>query len=170
MHLDVISTRDRSVAIAPVPERDADRFVVVAGIDLSSASLHALSFACGLARGTERPNVHAVHAIGPPMVPGTIDVAWHVDLEDEQRRLEDLCATYANAHGLSVTAHVAFDRPDRAIVTLAEMLRADLIVLASPHAKGGIARLLGGWTTERIARAARCSVLLARDPEDALDT
>jgi nucleotide-binding universal stress UspA family protein len=166
MHLDVISTRDRSVAIAPAEEHDDDRFVVVAGIDLSSASLHALSFACGLARGTERPFVHAVHAIGPPVVPGTIDVAWHVDLEDEQRRLEELCAGYASTHGLSVTAHVAFERPDRAIVALADEVRADLIVLASPHAKGGIARLLGGWTTERIARAARCSVLLARAPLD----
>jgi nucleotide-binding universal stress UspA family protein len=57
--------------------------------------------------------------------------------------------------------HVRLGEPAREIVTFAEHVKAELIVLPS-HGRTGLSRLLIGSVAERVVRMAHCPVLILR--------
>ena len=136
--------------------------VIVVGVDFSEPSEHALETACGIARGIERADIHAVHAATLAPLPSTLDalvVAPHLDAATERRTLDEICARVGA--GQRIVRHVVLASPDHAIVDVAHEHHADLVVVGS-HEKGALDRLVTGSVVDRIVRTAPCAVLVTK--------
>lgn len=90
--------------------------------------------------------------------------------EDLQRKAQDDAVRDLNAFvrrlpldGIEVHEHVRMGTVYHEILTCAEQVHADLIVIASrsPH---GLERFLLGSNAEKVAHYAHCSVMLLRHP------
>ena len=77
--------------------------------------------------------------------------------EQDLRDSLDTAATDLRANGLRVTTHIATGEPADVIVSEAEQVGADLIVIGNR----GVRRLTGG-VPRRVSRQASCSVLIVR--------
>lgn len=73
----------------------------------------------------------------------------------------DAVATRVRAAGVTATTSVWYGAPAAAIVEVAEMTRADLIVM-STHGRSGLGRLLIGSVAEAVLRATHTPILLLR--------
>jgi nucleotide-binding universal stress UspA family protein len=80
---------------------------------------------------------------------------------NEALRTAEAAAVPLRERGLRVTVNVLRHRPVEAILEQAREESADLIVLGS-HGMGAVERFLIGSVSERVARYAHCSVLVAR--------
>jgi nucleotide-binding universal stress UspA family protein len=85
-----------------------------------------------------------------------------IDLADEGRRLEELCRGAAVRAHVSVRRHVAVDRPDHAILSMAREFQSDLVVIGTRRRTGWERALLGSLT-DRIVHFAPCPVLVVPD-------
>ncbi len=66
------------------------------------------------------------------------------------------------AGGIVAQAHLrSSERPDVAVVTLAEEINAGLIVIGS-HGRGGVRRAFMGSVSDSVARHAHCPVMVVR--------
>lgn len=140
----------------------ASRMVVVVGVDFSHQGEIAFDFACAIAKNIGRADIHAVHAISLAPLPysdDSLDVAPHLDVATERRRLDELCVRAGP--GQRIVRHIVLAGAERAILDVAREQRADLIVLGT-HRKSRIERLLTGSVVDRIVRSAPCSVLVSR--------
>lgn len=79
----------------------------------------------------------------------------------EALRTAESAAAPLRERGLSVTVHVRRHKPVEAILEQAREDGSDLIVVGS-HGMGAVERFLIGSVSERVARYAHCSVLVAR--------
>jgi nucleotide-binding universal stress UspA family protein len=138
--------------------------------DFSSASRHALTYACTLA-DTLGAELCILHAIESPYLPGGY-MEFYPPPGDfyariERQGLHDLeallsaeerdkyRATFVLLHGRA--AHEILEY-------LGEHKDIDLVVMAT-HGRGGVARLMMGSVTDKVVRAAPVPVITIRTPE-----
>lgn len=135
--------------------------VALVPIDFSTESKEGLDTALEIIADPSR--VHALH-VAPDLVVMEPGVVWE-STTDESRR-KKLEAAFKKQFGdqkyEGVAFHVAFGDAGHEIVEFAENVGADLIVLPS-HGRTGLRRLLIGSVAERVARLARCPVLILRN-------
>lgn len=135
-------------------------FVAVVGIDGSNPSLAALAHACALARA--RGGV--VHALRAVAVDAVAFLDTPLDLHEERRQLRALC--HERAGGVAqVVAHVAVDRPERALAQLAREVDADVIVVGTSR-RGPLHHLLWGATADRLLRRASRPVVVVPEADE----
>ncbi len=84
-----------------------------------------------------------------------------VDTEEEAAAYVDRVAAELRADGFQVTAEACTGPVVETILDYADSIRADLIVM-STHGRSGIARWFIGSIADKVVRAAKLPVLLAR--------
>ncbi|MEO1001205.1 MAG: universal stress protein [Pseudomonadota bacterium] len=133
------------------------RFLVAT--DLSPRSEHALSRAFQLAEGREGAEIIVAHVIDEDLP--------HAIAQETLRQARTEIATQLKARGSSVPAEVeiVLGHAPRDIPRMAEERGADLLILGL-HRPRPIADLFRDTTMERIVRAIRIPVLLAKLSED----
>jgi len=147
---------------------------VLVGLDLSEPGGRAWRFAFDLAelRGGET-EVHAVVIGARGMAPRVKDVATpRVTSQASEAKPPPLKVLEHRSRGGEarlMAMHYRDGRPDKAIVTLAEEIGADLIVVAS-HPPSRLERIFGGPLADRIARNAPCPVVIVRPKRDEDDS
>jgi nucleotide-binding universal stress UspA family protein len=130
--------------------------------DFSSYSDHAFRLACSLARDYGARLV-LVHVAELPLIvagEGVLLVPPVTDLEPLQQRLELVRPEDA---AIAVEHRLVQGDPPTEILTLAEQLHCDLIVLGT-HGRTGLGRLLMGSVAEQVVRRAPCPVLTVKTP------
>ncbi|KYG01048.1 universal stress protein [Sorangium sp. So ce296] len=138
-------------------------YIVVVAMDLSEPGGRAWRFAFDLAALRGETEIHAV-VVGPRQVaPAVCDVT--VPGASSPPSLRVLQHRFADGQARLMAMHFRTGRPDKAIVSLARELSADLIVVAT-HPQSPLQRLFGGSTADRIARNAPCPVVVVRPKED----
>jgi nucleotide-binding universal stress UspA family protein len=138
-----------------------DPCVVIVGVDGSEASLAALDAACAFA--AVRPSGAIVHAVFCVRLDAAmLFTEGPIDLADEGNRLEELCSGAAARAHVAIRRHVAVDRPDHAILTMAREFKSDLVVIGTRRRTGWERALLGSLT-DRIVHFAPCPVLVVPD-------
>jgi nucleotide-binding universal stress UspA family protein len=113
-------------------------------------------------------SVHLAHVIENPLDPvyGPDEVQHWVVVEhanEKARAMLEDTATRCLPADLRRELHVLSGVPSEKLVELAEAIGADLIVM-STHGTSSIAHLLIGDIADKVARHARCPVLLVRVP------
>ncbi|MGK3988279.1 universal stress protein [Sorangium sp. So ce136] len=175
-----VPSTDPAPAVEPTPEserapasepartsvrggRRVKPYIVVVAMDLSEPGGRAWRFAFELAALRGETEIHAV-VVGPRQVaPAVRDVTTPGASSPPSLRV--LQHRFADGQPRLMAMHFRTGRPDRAIVSLARELSADLIVVAT-HPQSPFQRLFGGSTADRIARSAPCPVVVVRPKED----
>ncbi|HTN83034.1 MAG TPA: universal stress protein [Sorangium sp.] len=143
--------------------RRVKQYIVVVAMDLSEPGGRAWRFAFELAALRGETEIHAV-VVGPRQVaPAVRDVTTPGASSPPSLRV--LQHRFADGQPRLMAMHFRTGRPDRAIVSLARELSADLIVVAT-HPQSPFQRLFGGSTADRIARNAPCPVVVVRPKDD----
>jgi nucleotide-binding universal stress UspA family protein len=131
--------------------------------DFSPASMMALDFAASLAAG-RGGRVVLLHVIEPVVV--SPEFSAYAVLNDPDKlaaAARDQLQKIAPQHGLDAgtleRTIVRFGTPFHEITRAAELMRADLVVIAT-HGYTGLKHVLLGSTAERVVRHARCPVLV----------
>ena len=114
--------------------------------------------------------LHLAHVVENPLDPiyKPDEVQHWVVVEHADRKARELLEEAARAclpAGAAHELHVLGGDPSEKLVELAASLGADLIVM-STHGTSSIAHLLLGDIAEKVARQARCPVLLVRVPRE----
>jgi nucleotide-binding universal stress UspA family protein len=124
------------------PFREAHQFIVLAALDGSDSDHEALREGANLARAVYDGALHVLFVLDPEPPP-LADLA------------AEACILFQDGQ---VVLHVASGAWAKAVLVLADELRADLLVTGpSSHP-----RLLRGSGTDRVVHRARCPVLVAR--------
>jgi nucleotide-binding universal stress UspA family protein len=148
-------------------DRRVKPYIVVVAMDLSEPGGRAWRFAFDLAAIRGETEIHAV-VVGPREVaPAVRDVSTPGASSPPALRV--LQHRFADGQPRLMAMHFRTGRPDRAIVSLARELSADLVVVAT-HPTTRFQRLFGGSTADRIARNAPCPVVVVRPKEDDNET
>lgn len=141
--------------------------VIVVPLDFSPESKNALRYAAELAArvGAVMRLVHVVEP--PPFLNDLANVA--LARSDEEIAKEARVKLQALAQAeidelIPVQPEVRIGKPYREIVSLAGVIGADLIVIAT-HGYTGLKHALLGSTAERVVQHAPCPVLVVRDTE-----
>ena len=147
------------------PPVDSD--VVLAGTDLSEASVAALARAGEEAERTGGSLV-AVHVIAiEPVLEADVMGMGMVALpapavsEDLRQTAEQRLAHIMKENGLDARVCACSGQPGMELVRMAERLSARLIVVGT-HGRTGWSRFFVGSVAEEVARSAPCSVLVHR--------
>jgi nucleotide-binding universal stress UspA family protein len=146
------------------------RTVLIAA-DFSKSSREAFRVACSFARA-DKPRMIVLHVVEPlyvaeePVYFGQQTVHFSVverdpgEYESLKRRL---CQSYVPDHPLEAEYRTQDGAPAEEILSSAEELGCDLIVMGT-HGRTGLDRLLAGSVAESVLRKARCPVLALRSP------
>lgn len=138
---------------------------VVAGIDFSNSSAHAVRAALPLL-GPDA-TLHLVHAWQPVHELDSAGVSYDSRYRRElPGRIERYVAALGLPAGLTVRTEVAEGRPPHELLAVAEKCGADLIVVGR-HGRGTLERLLVGSVAARVLRGATCAVLVVPEPSPA---
>lgn len=146
--------------MSSAPFLHGDCCVVVVGVDGSRGSAGALEAACAFAAVRPGGIVHAVLCVR--LDAAMLFTEGPIDLADEGRRLDELCLRAGQRERVAIRRHVAVDRPDHAILTMAREFGADLVVIGTRR-RTGFERALLGSLTDRIVHYAPCPVLVLPD-------
>jgi nucleotide-binding universal stress UspA family protein len=128
----------------------------IVGFDGSQGARRALHYACGLIhrQGGDLVAVHAVTSIvtydalpGFMLLTDEAEVAEIRQLASELASSQDVAARFVSLAG----------QPSDVILTVAESVRADAIVVGAPRPAAG---WLSGRTPERALRRSRCPVIV----------
>ena len=136
------------------------KHIVLAPIDFSDESLHAVEVALSVAASPG--GVHVVHVL-PDLAVIEPGVAWQT-IDDQTRRTQAEIAfreRMSDPRYAKVQMHILIGDPGREITDLAQNLGVELIVMPS-HGRRGLSRLLIGSVAERVIRLAHCPVLVLR--------
>ena len=130
--------------------------------DFSDASEAALAYAITLGAKLEA-SVHVVHAFELPLVgfpDGTMTITAEMAsriIEGAQKGLDDLTRKYGH-RGVKLSTSLEQADPRDGVLTAAEKVKADLIVMGT-HGRRGISRALIGSVAEGVVRTAPVPVL-----------
>ncbi len=133
---------------------------VVVPIDFSDRSMPAMETALELVDSPS--SIHAIYVmaelseVDPGVLYGGID-----DGERTQNSVDSLNKTFGDAKFAGFKPVVRLGDPGNEIVDYAKQANADLIVIPS-HGRTGLEHLLLGSVAERVARLAKCPVLVLR--------
>jgi nucleotide-binding universal stress UspA family protein len=152
-------------------------YVILVGIDYSTASELALWQALELAAAHPNAEVHVVHVVLVFDSPAAGGVASsdNMDLPSIAPRAYEQLQTYVGVslnafdkrqngsagRPVRVNSHLRFHAPAQEIAQLAADLEADLVVVGM-HGQGGLARFFLGSVAENVTRLAPCPVLVFR--------
>jgi universal stress protein A len=166
---------DQVVRHALVPvlvARPSPRGVVIGATDFSDPSLPALETAAAEAH-RRHSQLHLFHVVdvgayalagaaggGVPYLAGTPMIGLQT-LEDLRTAAEIRLQESFERFGIDGGAHAVSGPAAATIVSRADALRAELIVVGT-HGRTGFARLTLGSTAEQIIHSAGCSVLVVR--------
>lgn len=175
-HVLLGSTAERLIRTAPCPvlavrmEGSEHRAValdrLLVPIDGSDCSLDALEYAAIVAR-LAKSSIDVLHVLEP--------VSYGLDFTFESaeqraetrerltKKVDQLCSALS-ASGLTVKGHVVGGLPVDAILTHAETLSSDAIVMGT-HGRRGLSHALAGSVTEGVLRRAQCPILTVRSPK-----
>jgi nucleotide-binding universal stress UspA family protein len=142
------------------PFLNGDPCVVIVGVDGSHASMGALDAACAFAAVRPGGIVHALLCVR--LEAAMLFVDGPIDLAGEEHRLDELCRRAGDTAHVSIRRHVALDRPDHAILSMAREFQANLVVIGTRR-RSGFERALLGSLTDRIVHFAPCPVLVLPD-------
>jgi len=154
--------RETSVPVLITPDSrppvsalsDIARFItrIITPIDLTSASLHQLTVAAGLAEALSLPLMVA-HVLEPIFVPYSVRLAIPgVDAArrtDAMEKVSSMTASFASR--VHVESIVVMGDPTEEIITLAEARRANLIVMGL-HSSGLLGPRMGSVTYRVLCR------------------
>ena len=143
-------------------ETSADRheFVITVGVDFSEPSRYALALARSIAQEHQDVRVHAVHVAS---IPENFERV-HLDIGRELERVKKVCEPMLGELVRCTRCHVVIGRTDLELVRFACDCGADLLIIGQRE-KGQLERLVTGWRSGRIVRAATCSVLVAHEKD-----
>ncbi len=139
---------------------------VIVGLDAGPSAVKVLEYAVRLVERTGGRLV-LVRAVGVPVEFPAEALALNpaqltpMLLDQAQRALEKFAE--GAPPGLVDHSEVELGKPWQVLCTLAEKLKADLIVIGA-HGYGPLDRLLG-TTAARVVNHAHCPVLVVRDPD-----
>ncbi len=134
--------------------------------DFSDQSLNALKKAMALAQSNQA-KLELLHVVDVPVYPVLEDVAvmgmpslWDEELaktlfSTSEKKLNDLAKQYGIENAITVSGY-----PGDEIITLAEINKADLIVMGF-HGLSGFKKLIGS-TTHSVINGAPCDVLAVK--------
>jgi nucleotide-binding universal stress UspA family protein len=130
--------------------------------DFSERSALALPVACALARDYGARLV-VLHVAAPPPVAYSEGVFIPPDnlaiIEEAKRHLDQVPV----GDGIAVERRFEEGDPVEGILRVAELSRADLIVMGT-HGRTGLSRLFMGSVAEQVLRKAPCPVLTLKAP------
>lgn len=140
--------------------------------DFSHYAMNALKYAVAFARAYDGV-IHAVHVLDSALFSvGVSHGAWltrsdaesleHTMRSHAETRLETLVKRIAQ-EGVEAHPHIAFDKPGRGIIALAEELACDLIVIAT-HGRTGFDHIVFGSVAEQVVRRSPVPVLSVKHP------
>jgi nucleotide-binding universal stress UspA family protein len=155
-------------------KEQAERFVVVAGIDFSDTSRDALYRAFKLANREANSEVHVTWILsksGPGVAGEALAMPVDVPFEESATKLRDFVQaeleSFASNHECHIQrtrVHLRLGAAAEEIAQLAADLDADLVVVGT-HGRRGVRRFLLGSVAEGTVRLAHCPVLVVR-PKD----
>jgi nucleotide-binding universal stress UspA family protein len=137
---------------------------ILVALDGSPAGQHAFDRAVEMARaGTAK--LHAVYVVETGLfsslpADNTVELMYNV-LQKEGEVVLDKARTEAVARGVTLTTHIKFGHAGSEIITLADNLKADLIIVGS-HGKSQTDRLLIGSVSTFIVTHSRVSTMVVR--------
>lgn len=147
------------------PERDFDASVVLAPVDLSAASRHALETAARVSKAYGG-RLHVLHVHVTPYHAFLRRTTRGDKLEEiEKDSLQEDAAAFdlflqgANLGGAPYEKAIRSGRPYREIVSAAREFGATLIVLGA-HREGSLENIAVGSVSERVIRLSRVPVLI----------
>lgn len=135
---------------------------VLLAIDLSDEAEQVTQRARAIA-GNHNAILHVVHVIEPLSFAygGDIPMDFSGIQEEIQKQAQTQLKEFCDQHSIpSDRQHINIGRPENEIHSLAEDLKADLIVVGS-HGRHGLALLLGS-TANGVLHGAPCDVLAVR--------
>lgn len=129
---------------------------IVVAMDFSASAARALEVAIALAKpfGARIHLVHSMHFPTPVAMTGE----WWATLRARATTGLNECLDQLDAAGVEAETHLSNEYPVDAIVSLAEELPADLIVMGS-RGLSGLPHVLLGSVAERTLRLAPCAVV-----------
>ena len=152
-------------------------YLILVGIDYSTASELALQRALELAAAHPNAELHVVHVVPSFDPPPSGDVAsnQNMDVPSIDPRAYQQLQTYvgvslgafekkqngAAQKPLRVVSHLRLHAPDHEIAQLASDLEADLVVVGM-YGHGSVTRFFLGSVAESVTRLAPCPVLVFR--------
>ncbi|MEI9941895.1 MAG: universal stress protein [Pseudomonadota bacterium] len=147
------------------------RYVIVVGIDYSSASEHALNTALSLACSKHGVQLHVVNVRSPLDPPTASNGApaplppleyWAAELSEYvARQIAAFQATPDGAAFQHVHTHQRMNEPAHELAQLAADIEADLVVVGT-HDWHDVTRRTLGSVAEAVTRLAPCPVLVVR--------
>jgi nucleotide-binding universal stress UspA family protein len=137
---------------------------ILVALDGSPAGQIALDRAVELARAGNA-KLHGAYVVETGLfsslpTDNTVEIMYNV-LQKEGESALDKAKTEAAAHGVTLTTHLKFGHAGSEIITLAEKLKADLIIVGS-HGKSQTDRLLIGSVGTFIVTHSRASTMVVR--------
>jgi universal stress protein A len=144
---------------------------ILAPTDFSDHSNHALRYAVSLAERLGA-TLHLLHVlpevvtpVGPePMLLPSVPAEYYAETEKASLETLEKVLKPEWGHPPSVQSVVRWGDTVATIVSYAQEIEADLIVVAT-HGRSGLSHMLMGSVAERIVREAACPVLTVRDTQ-----
>lgn len=130
--------------------------------DFSEAAVEAMDVAHSLARDHGATLVVLGVAVPQMSIAEVRDAEMMATVELLHQQLSHLISTIPD---VAVTCDAVQGLPGQAIMTVAEEIRADLIVMGT-HGRRGVSRLLIGSVAEYVMRNAKCPVVTVRPPSE----
>ncbi len=139
---------------------------ILVPIDFSEHSKQALAYAASVAEKFSS-ELTLMYVVEPPVYPADLGFGQvtlpNIEKELKARGEEELKEIGSEAVGKSVhwSTVIRVGKPYIEIIQEANIMRADLIVIAT-HGHTGVEHLIFGSTTEKVVKKAPCPVLIVR--------
>lgn len=130
---------------------------IVTGTDLSRNGKHAVAYAADLARALGSP-LEIVHAFGAPVSP-LVNLQSDVALTTTSKIAAKKIGEQPGLDGVKANLHVVAESPGDAIITRAETLGSDLIVLGHSGESVFVQNVLGS-VAQRVLNHTPCSIVV----------
>ena len=137
---------------------------ILVATDNSRQSVIAVDYAVGLANASGAA-LHVVHVgwLSPWLYPVRLSEQQTKTLEGEAQKALDQAVDQVEAAGGSAAgSHLRMGRPDGEVLTLAEELGAELVVVGA-RGRDSVPRIPLGRDSENIVKHAPCPVLVVRE-------
>jgi nucleotide-binding universal stress UspA family protein len=137
---------------------------ILVALDGSPAGQHALERAVEMAKaGTAK--LHAAYVVETGLfsslpTDNTVEIMYNV-LQKEGEAVLDKAKTESVARGVTLTTHIKFGHAGSEIITLADKIKADLIIVGS-HGKSQTDRLLIGSVSTFVVTHSKVSTMVVR--------
>ncbi len=137
---------------------------ILVALDGSPAGQKALERAVEMARAGNA-KLHAAYVVETGLfsslpTDNTVEIMYNV-LQKEGDAVLDKAKTEAAAHGVTLTTHVKFGHAGSEVISLADKIKADLVIVGS-HGKSQTDRLLIGSVSTFIVTHSSVSTMVVR--------